>query len=144
MNRTPLVALVAAAALGLAPVVLAQPASSARAIRLVPLPERVATADAVVAGKVTGIEDKTVSAEPAPGVKDKVEYQIAVIKIEDALVGIKNLTHVKVGTAKPPEGKPQIRPGGYGPPKLTVDQEGVFFLQKHPTESFYVLAGPMS
>src|SRR5690242_3713642 len=99
MKRTPLVALAVAAVFGLAASAPAQPASSARrAIRLVPLPERVATADAVVAGKVTGIEDKTVSAEPAPGVKDKVEYQIAVIKVEDAVLGIKNLTHVKVGT----------------------------------------------
>jgi hypothetical protein len=145
MNRTSLVALALAAGLGLAPAALAQPASSgARAIRFSPLPERVATADAVVAGKVTGIEDKTVSAEPAPGAKDKVEYTIAVVKIEDGVIGTKNLTHVKVGTVKPPEGKPIIRPGGYQPPKLTVDQEGVFFLQKHPTESFYVLAGPMS
>jgi hypothetical protein len=143
MNRTPLIALAVAAGLGLAPAALAQPAAKAPALRFSPLPERVATADAVVAGKVTGIEDKTVTAEVAPGAA-KVEYQVAVIKIEDAVLGIKNLTHIKVGTIKPPEGKPIIRPGGYQPPRLNVDQEGVFFLQKHPTESFYVLAGPLS
>ena len=37
--------------------------SKAVMIRLSPLPERVATADAVAVGKVTAIEDKTVSAE---------------------------------------------------------------------------------
>jgi hypothetical protein len=144
MNRTPLVALAVAAALGLAPAALAQPASTARAIMFLPLPQRVATADAVVVGKVTGIEDKTVTAEPSPGATNKVEYTIAVVKIEDSILGTKNLTHVKVGTVKPPEGKPIIRPGGYLPPKLTVDQEGVFFLQKHPTESFYVLQNAQS
>ena len=61
-----------------------------------------------------------------------------------ACSGTKGLTHVKVGTVKAPEGRPIIRPGGYAPPKLTVDQEGVFFLQKHPSESFYVLQGAMS
>jgi hypothetical protein len=115
--------------------------STKLAVRLSPLPERVATADAVVTGKVTGIEDKTVSAEPFPGAKEKAEFQIAVIKIEDAALGAKGLTHIKVGTVKPPEGKPIIRPGGYRPPSLTVDQEGLFFLQKHPSESFYVIAG---
>src|SRR5689334_12467543 len=55
---------------------LAGSASTARAIaiRLSPLPERVALADAVVVGKVTVIEDKTISVEPFPGTKDKVEY----------------------------------------------------------------------
>jgi hypothetical protein len=145
MNRTPLVALALTAGLCFVPASLAQPAVAKRiAIRFVPLPERVATADAVVIGKVTAIEDKTVSAESAPGAKDKVEYQIAVVKIENGLLGTKGLTHVKIGTVKPPEGRPIIRPGGGAPPRLAVDEEGIFFLHKHPTESFYVLQGPMS
>src|SRR4051812_11848327 len=67
------------------------------AIRLSPLPERVATADAVVVGKVTGIEDKTVTATSFPGTKDKVEYHVAVVKIADGLMGTKGLTHIKIG-----------------------------------------------
>ncbi|HKI38031.1 MAG TPA: hypothetical protein VKA46_39625 [Gemmataceae bacterium] len=144
MKRTLLVVLVAAAALSFLPAVSSAKRIAPLAIRFSPLPERVATADAVVAGKVTSFEDKTVSAEPFAGAKEKAEFQIAVIKIEDAVLGAKGLTHVKVGTVKPPEGKPIIRPGGYGPPRLTVDQEGIFFLQKHPTESFYVLQGANS
>lgn len=144
MNRISLVALTIGAGLCLVPAAFPQPVAAKRiAIRLIPLPERVATADAVVAGKVTSIEDKTVSAAPVPGA-NKVEYQIAVIKVADGLLGTKGLTHIKVGTVKPPEGRPNIRPGGLLPPKLTVDEEGVFFLHKHPTESFYVLQGPMS
>ncbi len=144
MRRTPLIALAVAVGLGLlSNASFAQPVSS-KAIRFSPLPERVATADAVVVGKVTGIEDKTVSAEPFAGAKDKVEYQIAVVKIEDGILGTKGLTHVKVGTIKPPEGQRIIRPGGLAPPKLNVDREGIFFLHKHPSESFFVLQGATS
>jgi hypothetical protein len=139
MQRTRLIAAVAALAF-LSAASLAQVQAKRIAIRLSPLPERVATADAVVTGKVTAIEDKTVSALPFPGAEEKAEFQIAVIKVGDALLGAKGLTHVKVGTVKPPEGgKPIIRPGGYGPPRLAVDQEGIFFLEKHPTETFYVI-----
>jgi hypothetical protein len=122
-------------------------ASSARAIaiRLVPLPERVATADAIVVGKVTTIEDKTVSAEPFPGQKDKVEYHIAVVKIGDGLQGAKGLTHLKIGFIKPATpaggGTVPIRPirGGFVPPQPAVDQEGCYFLSKHHAENFYVM-----
>jgi len=111
------------------------------AIRLSALPERVATADAVVVGKVTGIEEKAVSAESFPGAKDKAEFHIAIVKVQDAVLGTKDLTHVKIGFIKPPQGKPIIRPGGYRPPQPMVDQEGCFFLTKHPTETFYLLQG---
>jgi hypothetical protein len=112
------------------------------AIRIVPVPERVALAQAVVVGKVTSIEEKTVSAESFPGAKDKVEYQIAVVKVADGLFGTKGLTHIKVGFIKPPAGD-EVRPlrpiRGFGPPHLAVDQEGVFFLSRHHAESFYVM-----
>ena len=49
-----------------------------------PFPNRVATADVVVAGKVTALEDKTVMAAPFPGARNKVEYRIAVVTIGDA------------------------------------------------------------
>jgi hypothetical protein len=149
MRRTLLVALAAVVGLSLLPALSIAQVATSKAIRLSPLPERVATADAVVTGKVTTIEEKTVSAEPFPGAEEKAEFQVAVVKIADGLLGTKKLTHIKVGFVKPPEGagggRPIIRPGGgYGPPKLSVDQEGIFFLQKHPTESFYVLQGPLS
>src|SRR6516164_1077359 len=123
MRRTLLVAVAAVAGLSLLPTTSFAQGATSRAIRFSPLPERVATADAVVIGKVTAIEDKTVSAEPFPGAKEKAEFQVAVVKIETGVLGTKKLTHIKVGTIKPPEGRPVIRPGGYGPPKVSVDQE---------------------
>jgi hypothetical protein len=114
--------------------------SSKLAIRLIPLPERVASADAVVTGKVSEIEDKTVSASPAPGNDNKIEYQIAVVKVEDNVMGAKGLTHVKIGYPVPPApgtGRPII--GGRVPVKLEQGNEGIFYLQKHPTENFYLI-----
>src|SRR5205085_58907 len=55
-----------------------------------PLPNRVATADIVVAGKVTSIEDKTVMAAQFPGAKNKIEYRIAVVTLSDALLAPKD------------------------------------------------------
>lgn len=147
MKRTLLAGLIAAAALSLlAGVSFAQAVADRVAIRLSPLPERVATADAVVVGKVTAIEDKTVSAEMAPGAKEKTEYHVAVIKVADDILGAKGLTHIKVGFVKPaapvPGKPPIIRPGGgYAAPQPTVDQEGCFFLTKHHSEPFYLLQG---
>jgi hypothetical protein len=110
------------------------------------VPQLVVGADAVVVGKVTAIEDKTVSASAAPGVADKVEYHIATVKVEDALLGAKGLTHIKVGYVVPKE-PPAPPPGGpirlpirrFPTVKLEVDQEALFFLHKHHDADFYVV-----
>jgi hypothetical protein len=125
--------------------VVGMPASAkAVAIRPFPLPERVALADAAVVGQVTTIQDKPVSAVPFAGAEEKVEYTIAVIKVEDGLFGVKGLTHVKVGFQTPPAGGvggPIRRPGGFRMPRLTAGEEGCFLLAKHPTEPFFTLQG---
>jgi hypothetical protein len=108
----------------------------------VPTATRAVTADAVVVGKVTSIEGDTIDAEPAPGA-EKVAHKIAVIKVDSAISGAKGLTHVKVGfpAGAAGGGAPGGRPGrgGFGPIGLTADQEGCFFLTKHPTAGFYVI-----
>src|SRR5581483_6143826 len=76
-----------------------------------PIPQRVAQSEVVAVGKVTAVEDKTVSAPQFPGAKDKVEYRIAVVKISDHLLGAKGETHVKVGFVVPKEAPPP-KPGG--------------------------------
>jgi hypothetical protein len=115
-------------------------AAKAVAIRMPSIAERVATADAIVVGKVESIEDKTVKAKPIYG-GDDVEYQVAALKIGDGVSGVKGLTHVKVAFQVPVNqpGGP-IRPGRRPlPPKLEKDQEVCLLLTKHPTENFYVL-----
>ena len=94
------------AGLGLLLAALPAPAK-AMMIAPAPIPQRVAHADVVVVGKVTAIEEKTVSVALAPGAKDKVEYRIAVIKVQDDLLGAKGLTHIKVGFIVPKERPPR-------------------------------------
>jgi hypothetical protein len=137
MKRTVLTGLALLAVAGPAPAV---------AIMVQPIPQRVATADVVIVGKVAALESKTVSAPPSPGAKDKVEYTIASVKVEDALLGAKGLTHIKVGfvapkelTAPPPGGP--IRPGfrRAPPAKLEADEEACLLLKKHHEGEFYVI-----
>jgi hypothetical protein len=114
------------------------------AVRISPLPERVALAETIVTGKVTAIEDKKVEARQFPGAKDKVEFTIAVVKIEDALLNAKGITHVKIGFVEPqaaPGGGPGIRPGRFPQVNLNKDQEGCFLLRPHFEESFLTLPG---
>jgi hypothetical protein len=107
-----------------------------------PIPDRVARADTIVTGKVTSIEEKTVSVPAAPGSKEKVEYVIAVVKVDDAIQGGKDLTHIKVGFQAPQAAGPgrPIRPGiGRGMAKLDKDQEVLLFLSPHQTGEFNVM-----
>jgi hypothetical protein len=105
-----------------------------------PLPNRVATADVVVAGKVTSIEDKTVMAAPFPGARNKVEYKIAVVTISDALMAPKDAKTIRLGFVPIP---PMVL---INPPpfQATVGQEGCFFLTKNPDGDFYTASGGLS
>jgi hypothetical protein len=109
-----------------------------------PIPQRVAQADIVVTGKVTAIEDKTVSVSEVHGAKEKTEYHVAVIKVKDNLLGAKGLTHVKVGFVIPKDppapqpGKPAVFIRRRPQVKLEVDQEVCVFVRKHHEGNFYV------
>jgi hypothetical protein len=111
-----------------------------------PIPKRVALADLVVVGKVTAMEDDLVDASPPlkiPGASNTVSYRVAVVTIDSVLVGgKKDVTKVRVGVVQPPKkaGEGSTR----RPPKVqfAVDQEGCFFLRKHPDESFTVALEP--
>ncbi len=99
-------------------------------------------ADTVVVGKVVGIDQETVDLEIYPG-QPKVAHAVANIKIESALVGAKNVTHVKVAFVKADQPGGGSGPGrgrpGFGGQQYTPaeDHEGVFFLQKHPGSDTY-------
>src|SRR5438874_1646650 len=78
---------------GLSCLIALSAVATAKALMIAPPPgpQRVAMADAVVVGKVTSIEAKTVMATRFPGDKEKGEYTIAVVKIEETLAGAKGL-----------------------------------------------------
>lgn len=115
-------------------------------------------ADVVVLGKVVEVEKDPVEATPYKGApKDqKVSYKVAVVKVEEALIGGKGLTQFRVGfPAEAPaagaEPTPPVPPGGpvpavrpirrgFGPVGLAAGMEGCFFLARHHEGDFYVLA----
>jgi hypothetical protein len=109
----------------------------------VPVPQRVAGADLVVVGTVTTIEQRPVRT------KGGAEYRVAVVKVDEALLGGGGLTHVKVGFVPlpgAPGAVPPGRPGGPRPPlvnrapELQKGQEACFFLRPLAGESLYVAA----
>src|SRR5215469_14637216 len=79
--------------------------STARAMVIMPQPgpTRVVNADAIVVGKVVALEPQDVTV-------DKVNYRIAVVKVDQALRGAKDAKTVRIGFLPPPMGG--IRPGG--------------------------------
>jgi hypothetical protein len=112
-------------------------ATAANALMIAPpsLVQRVAQSSTIVVGKVEKIEEKTVSAPRFPGAKDKAEYQIAVIKIDDPILAAKGLTHVRVGFVPAPMGGPgPIR--RYPTVNFTKDQEVLVFLTPHFEANF--------
>src|SRR5260370_25625652 len=102
-----------------------------------PMPQRVAVADVIVFGKVTGFADKTVKAARFLGDTEKAEYQVAIVEIKDGVQGAKDMKEIKVGFVPPGAGGPvggPIRPGLRRGPQFSpaVDQEVCLFLTKHP------------
>jgi hypothetical protein len=119
--------------------------SSKVAIRLIPLPERVAMADLVTLGKLGKVEPKNVKATPIYGGDQKVEYQVLSLELKDPVLGVKKgAKTIRVGFVPPQQGggggggRPIIRPGRPQPLVLETGMEGCFFLTKHPVEDFYV------
>ncbi len=108
----------------LAGLALFVPAVLAKVAPPPPVPERVARAAAVVVGKVTSVENKSVQI-------DGNEYSIAIVQVEDCLYGAKGLTHVRVAYIAGENRRfPHLN--------LKVGQEACFFLNQQPKESFFV------
>lgn len=128
--------------------------AEAKALRIAapPQPGQVAIqSDVIVIGKVVEIEKDTVEATQYKGApKDaKMTYKIAVVKIQEAIVGGKGLTQFRVGfpdgasAPQPPVGKPGLArplPARFAPVALTEGMEGCFFLNPHHDGDFYVIA----
>ncbi|MFL5242933.1 MAG: hypothetical protein ACJ8FY_12560 [Gemmataceae bacterium] len=115
----------------------------AKAVMIAPAPvhERVALAESVIVGKVTKIENKKISLPAAPGSKEKQDFIVAVVHIEEAIKGAKGVTDIKVGYLAPPEtpagGGRRIGPGLRRPQiNLNEDQDVLLFLKPHHSGEF--------
>jgi len=121
------------------------------------IPQRVLTADTIVAGKVTAVADKPTRAERFKGDAQKGEYRVFTIKIDSAIQGGNGLTHIKVGCLMQPTvvpGGETILPGGgppgkryiprqpinQAPPMLEKEQEVLLFIRPHFSEPFYTIS----
>lgn len=85
---------------------------------------RFVEAQAVLVGRVVGVEDQNVTAFPFPGAGQPQEFTVAVVEVLQHFKGAEDQTQVRVGFALPQ--RPQ--PG----------QEVCFFLIEHHAEPFYL------
>ena len=94
----------------------------------------------VVVGKVIDVEKDTVEVSQYRGApKDRrVTYKVAVVKIEEPLVGGRGLTQYRVGF--PADFLSNDTPRVSVSPVLAVGQEACFFLSRHFEGDFYVLS----
>ncbi|HZZ78606.1 MAG TPA: hypothetical protein VFE62_08810 [Gemmataceae bacterium] len=128
---------------------------------------RLTQADAIFVGRVIAIEPMDVEAAPAQG-QGKVKYRVAVVQVSDNIFGLKKdaqnvrLAFVVQGNGNFQPGavggaiqiQPAIQPvpGGpmigrrpympFGQMNLTVGQEGMFAVNKHSKENFYLSPTP--
>ena len=110
----------------------------------------------ILVGKVTAIEPVVLKLAPFPGGK-KVNYMVAVVKVEKTLLGVKGLTHIRVGfipSATTDENDEEELCQGFqcdersnlASQNLREGQEACFFLKKHPQADFYTFpqgGGPL-
>ncbi|MBI3822790.1 MAG: hypothetical protein HY289_08935 [Planctomycetes bacterium] len=129
-------------ALALALAGLAIPAGFAPALMIAPPPGpiRIVNSDAVFVGRVLEMEPVDVDAKRFPGAKDTVKFRIAVVKVNQAIYGLKDEKTIRVGFVPfvaPKPGQPIISGGGRSP-QLTVGQDGLFMISKHVDGKFYL------
>jgi len=135
--------------LALVGIVVLGTAAPARALMIAPPPtgQRLGTADAVLVGRVDGLEDTDVEAAAFPGSPQKMKYRVAIVLVNDPIMGVKkDQKKVRIGFIPPPEVQPggPIRPGigRFRTPELKPGQEGLFLVAKHFEKDFFVLQGP--
>lgn len=139
-----------AAALIIAAVSTADNALACKVAPASPPARRAIMTETVVVGKVTGFEKELVQAAQYPGVKEKVGYKIATVKIDAGLIGAANMKEIKVGfvaPAKPDSNAPAggvrvVESCGHQPVfELKESQELILFLVKHQSGDFHVIPG---
>jgi hypothetical protein len=118
--------------------------TQAKALMIAPAPlaTRIAPADVVVVGKVSGFGPKLVKADVYKG--DTRDMQIAIVKVSSTLFG-KEEKEIKVGFFPPVTAPPVkdvfVRPARTGP-QLKQDEESCLILVEHPTQKgVYLMQG---
>src|SRR5262249_23930638 len=107
----------------------------------VPLPDRIVQSDIVVLGRVAALEPKDVEAV----LPYKLDYRIAVVKVQEVIHGQKDVKELRLGFTSFDQAQKVFKTGKAMPTlshgefmRVTVGQEGMFFLRKHQQGNFYV------
>src|SRR5262245_52766256 len=140
--------------LSLAVVALSAGVATAYAIAIAlppPGPQRMGNADALIVGRVVGLEPQDMEVEQFPG-GGKTKFRVAVVKVNEIIRGPKDAKQVRVAFYPPPENNPnnpggvpiRIRPGFRGNVALELGQDGLFILNKHHKENFYLPPQPFN
>ena len=109
----------------------ALPAVADRIAPPVPRPLTAAVnSDVVLVGTVTAVEDDPVKAKAAPDAKADTEFRVLVVKIDDGLLGVKNVTRVRVALTVAEFNSP-LR-------TLKEDAKCLLYLTQHPTTNLLV------
>ena len=110
-----------------------------------PGPQRMGNADTLVVGRVVGIEPEDKEVEHFPGAGGKTKFRIAVVKVNEMIRGPKDAKMIRVAFFPPPVNDPnnpviiRPRPGlGRGNMNFEVGNDGLFILNKHHKEDFYL------
>jgi hypothetical protein len=113
--------------------------TSAGAVQLPSPSLRAAQTTVVFVGEVTEVERETVDVPAYRGADYTVKYKVAVVKIDEPIIGGKGLTKIRVGfPAAAPAALPPVP--GYFVTSLARGQEGCFFLNPSSDGDFYVFA----
>jgi RNA polymerase sigma factor (sigma-70 family) len=111
----------------------------------VPLPDQIVQSDIVVLGRVVALEPKDVEAVFSSESPYKLDYRMAVVKVQEVIHGQKDVKQLHLGFISPAQDRkvdktgkamPALWPLQFNPVK--VGQEGMFFLGKHHQGNFYV------
>ncbi len=95
--------------------------------------------EAVVVGTVASIEKELAEVKSHPDAKETTAYSVAVVKVDTAIHGAKNTTHIRVGFILRAVQQNELRSKDDFPREPNLDEGGKYllFLQKHPVGGFY-------
>jgi hypothetical protein len=129
----------------LALILLAASAPTSYALRLKELAsqgvaQQTVQSEVVLVGKVTSFEKELTEVKAHPDAKETTAYTIAIVKVETAIRGLGNATHVKVGfvlRAEPQQGEELLSSEPRRNLNLQEGGEYLLLLHKHPVGGFY-------